>query len=138
MGACVGKKSSKYMKDDRLKSDIIEAPEIKTQDHQSSNKPSPSSSKRLQMADEFIFNNNDDIRLTIIDDNEIDPELEEILHQQKTINTILNQPFSTRVLSISDTELEFELASLIYGCPAIDYKENPLATTTTTLKSVDV
>lgn len=78
----------------------------------------------------------DDIRLTIIDDHDVDSELETILDKQTTINSILAQPFSTRVLSISDTELEYELANLIYGCPEAEYTETP--STAATLKSVDV
>ncbi|CAF0890597.1 unnamed protein product [Adineta ricciae] len=137
MGACIGKKSSKHVKDNQFTSDIPQVPQIQIQDDHSASQPSPSSSKKFKVADEFVFNNGDDIRLTIIDDNEIDSEVNVIIKEQDEINTILNQPFSTRVVSISDTELEYELANLIYGCPAIDYKENPLATTTATLKSVD-
>ncbi len=45
--------------------------------------------------------------------------------QYDGINKAISQIFSSRVISISDSELEYELANLIYGHPEHDYAENP-------------
>lgn len=50
--------------------------------------------------------------------------------QYDGINKAISQIFSSRVISISNSELEYELANLIYGHPEHDYAENPLVATT--------
>ncbi|CAF1181853.1 unnamed protein product [Adineta steineri] len=138
MGACIGKKRSKYLKHNQIKSDTIQAPQPKLQDGDSSSKPSPSLSKKLQMVEDLSNNNNndDENRISILDQNSIDPEVQMIIEGQNLINEIFNQAFSNRVVSITDSVLECELVNLIYGYPAIDYTENP--SITTTIKPVDV
>ncbi|CAF3803801.1 unnamed protein product [Adineta steineri] len=146
MGACIGKKRSKYLKHNQIKSDTIQAPQPKLQDGDSSSKPSPSLSKKLQMVEDLSNNNNnddenrlsslDENRISILDENSIDPEVQMIIEGQNLINEIFNQAFSNRVVSITDSVLECELVNLIYGYPAIDYIENP--SVTTTIKPVDV
>ncbi len=56
--------------------------------------------------------------------------------QYDGINKAISQIFSSRVISISDSELEYELANLIYGHPEHDYAENPPIATT--FKSTEV
>ncbi|CAF1090927.1 unnamed protein product [Adineta steineri] len=138
MGACIGKKRSEYLKHNQIKSDTIQAPQPKLQDDDSSSKPSPSLSKKLQMVEDLSNNNNndDENRLSSLDENSIDPEVQMIIEGQNLINEIFNQAFSNRVVSITDSVLECELVNLIYGYPAIDYIENP--SITTTIKPVDV
>ena len=40
------------------------------------------------------------------------------------INETLSQPLSSRVVSITQSELEHELVSLLYGHPESDYVEH--------------
>lgn len=47
------------------------------------------------------------------------------IEQFNETNQVIGQIFSSAILSISDSELEFELANLIYGNPERDYAENP-------------
>jgi len=86
------------------------------------------------MAEGFTENNDVEYRISKCDENSIDSEVQNIIDEQNIINNVLNQPFSTRVVSATDTELEFELANLIYDPSTNDHIENPLASTT--LKSI--
>ena len=70
-------------------------------------------------------NDDDDDRLSRLNENGIDAEIQVIIDQQEIINQTLAQLFPSRVVSVSDTELEFELANLIYGHPEKDYVEAP-------------
>jgi hypothetical protein len=45
--------------------------------------------------------------------------------QYDGINKAISQIFSSRVISVSDSELEYELVNLIFGHPEYDYAENP-------------
>ncbi|CAF0763718.1 unnamed protein product [Rotaria sordida] len=120
MGACIGKKSSKYST--RYQPEITPP---KIQDEVAQNKPSPSLSKKLQMIDDTIDKNNGEYRISELDENSIDLELKIILEEQKIINETFSQPLSSRIVSVTDSELEYELANLIYGHPEKDYIENP-------------
>ncbi|CAF2517852.1 unnamed protein product [Rotaria sp. Silwood2] len=97
MGACIGKKSSKYSK--RYQPSITQS-KIQDENDGECQKPEP-------------------------DENSIDSELEIILVEQKIINEALSQPLSSRIVSVTESELEYELANLIYGHPEKDYVENP-------------
>lgn len=52
------------------------------------------------------------------------------------MNKAIGHIFSSEISSVSDTELEIELAKLVYGHPENDYAENPIVATT--CKSTDV
>ncbi|CAF3525477.1 unnamed protein product [Rotaria sp. Silwood1] len=96
MGACIGKKSSKYSK--RYQPQIT-PPKIQDK-------------------------NDGERQKSELDEDSIDSELEIILNEQILINEALSQPLSSRIVSITDSELEYELANLIYGHPEKDYIEN--------------
>jgi len=86
------------------------------------------------MAEGFTDNNDVEYRISKCDENSIDSEVQNIIDEQNLINNVLNQPFSTCFVSITNTELEFELANLISDSSTNDHTENPLASTT--LKSI--
>ena len=72
-------------------------------------------------------NDDDDVdRLSRLNENGIDAEIQVIIDQQEIINQTLAQLFPSRVVSVSDSELECELANLIYGHPEKDYVETPV------------
>lgn len=58
-------------------------------------------------------------RISRIEDINIDSELRTILEEQKRIHQAFCQPFPSRVVSTTDTELEFELAKLM-----LEYSDN--------------
>ncbi|CAF0910268.1 unnamed protein product [Rotaria sp. Silwood1] len=120
MGACIGKKSSKYSK--RYQPQIT-PPKIQDEVLQK-NGSSPSLAKKLQNTDGFIDKNDSERQKSELDEDSIDSELEIILNEQILINEALSQPLSSRIVSITDSELEYELANLIYGHPEKDYIEN--------------
>jgi hypothetical protein len=70
------------------------------------------------------------------EENMNDPNIQATIDQYDGINKAIGQIFSSRVVSITDSVLESELANLIYGNPANDYAENPLVVTT--FKSTEV
>jgi hypothetical protein len=73
--------------------------------------------QNLPATDGLATNTNDDeYRLSKIDDTSINSELQLFIDEQKLINEVLARPLMTSI--ISDTELEFELANLIYESPA--------------------
>ncbi len=82
------------------------------------------------MAEGVTDNNDVEYRISKFDENSIDSQVQSIIDQQNIINNVLNQPFSTGFLSITDTELEFELANLISDSSTNDHIENPLDSTT--------
>lgn len=65
----------------------------------------------------------------------IDPEIQLVIDEQKIINEIFSKPLSPRVVSTTESELEYELAKLVYGHPEKDYTESSLTPTTTTNKT---
>ena len=71
-----------------------------------------------------------------IEKHGVDPDIQATIRESNGVNNVIGQIFSNRVISISDSELEFELANLIYGNPENDYAENPLFATT--FKSTEV
>ncbi|CAF1006303.1 unnamed protein product [Adineta steineri] len=113
MGGCAGKNKSTSTK--KSKAPLT--------DNSSQTILNASSKKDLLSSDDVNNNNNNhmskpDIQLTMDKQNES------------------SQNFPPRVISISDSEFEIELANLVYGHPEIDYAENRLMTTT--YKSTEV
>ncbi|CAF1006435.1 unnamed protein product [Adineta steineri] len=111
MGGCAGKNKSTSTK--KSKAPLT--------DNSSQTILNTSSKKDLLSSNDVNDNNHmskPDIQLTIDKQNEI------------------SQNFPPRVISISDSEFEIELANLVYGHPEIDYAENRLMTTT--YKSTEV
>ncbi|CAF1084001.1 unnamed protein product [Adineta steineri] len=112
MGGCAGKNKSTSTK--KSKAPLT--------DNSSQTILNVSSKKDLLSSDDVNNNNNHmskpDIQLTMDKQNEI------------------SQNVPPRVISISDSEFEIELANLVYGHPEIDYVENRLMTTT--YKSTEV
>ena len=56
--------------------------------------------------------NDDNQRISKLDGSSINSELQTILDEQKVINEVLCQPFPSRVVSCTETELELELAAI--------------------------
>jgi len=73
---------------------------------------------------------------TVKNDKNIANTEENGIEQYDGVNKIIGQIFSSRVVSVSDSELEWELVNLIYGHPENDYAENPIVATT--YKSTEV
>lgn len=69
-------------------------------------------------------------------ENENDTDIQAMIEQSDGINKVIGQIFSNRVVSVANSELEYELANLIYGHPENDYAEQPLVATT--FKSTEV
>jgi hypothetical protein len=63
-----------------------------------------------------------------------DAQFQLVLDQQKVIERTLGQILSARNVSVSDSELELELANLVYGHPEKDYREDSTAFEQTTEK----
>ncbi|CAM4860974.1 unnamed protein product [Rotaria socialis] len=119
MGACFGKKSAKYSTQYKTQ---LQQP--KKQEEIEPKEPSPSLSKKLQNTDGVTEENNGEFRTSELIGNSIDSEVELIIDEQKKINEVLCQPFPSRIVSVTESELEYELANLIYGHPEIDYLSN--------------
>jgi len=79
---------------------------------------------------ELAVNNDDENRTSKFDENSIDSELQIILDEQKIINDAFSQPFPSRIISFTDTELEYELANLMFDPPENDHVENLLTVST--------
>ena len=56
----------------------------------------------------------------------VNSEIQLILEQQETIFRTMAQLFPSRIVSITDSQLEYELANLVYGNPQCDYTETSL------------
>jgi hypothetical protein len=76
----------------------------------------------------FMRNIIDNDRLSMLADqrSSLDSELQIVLDQQDIIAQTMTQLFPSRVTSTSDSQLEYELANLIYGHPEHDYRETTL------------
>jgi hypothetical protein len=61
-----------------------------------------------------------------VEENVIDPNIQASIDEQRNITRVLTPKFPGRVVSVADTELELELAQLVYGHPEAEYAENPL------------
>ena len=73
---------------------------------------------------------NEDLqRISRIEDISINSELQTILEEQKRIDQAFSQPFPARVISTTDTELEFELANLMLEYSDNDFDKIPLTPT---------
>ncbi|CAF0917948.1 unnamed protein product [Adineta steineri] len=114
MGGCAGKNKSTSTKKSKAPS----------ADNSSQTILNTSSKKDLLSSNDV----NDNNHMSNIRTNGIEP----IIDKQNEIS----QNFPPRVISISDSEFEIELANLVYGHPEIDYAENRLMTTT--YKSTEV
>ncbi|CAF3337302.1 unnamed protein product [Rotaria socialis] len=125
MGACFGKKSAKYSTQYKTQ---LQQP--KKQEEIEPKEPSPSLSKKLQNTDGVTEENNGEFRTSELIGNSIDSEVELIIDEQKKINEVLCQPFPSRIVSVTESELEYELANLIYGHPEIDYVDKSLTSIT--------
>ncbi|CAF1553216.1 unnamed protein product [Rotaria magnacalcarata] len=125
MGACLGKKGSKYSTQYKTQ---LKQP--KKQDDIEPKEPSPSLSKKLQNTDGVTEENNGEFRTSELVESSIDSEIELIIDEQKKINEVLSQPFLSRIVSVTESELECELANLIYGHPEIDYVDKSLTSIT--------
>lgn len=87
--------------------------------------------QKLQATDDLIDNNDGELPILPLDDNNsIDSEVQVIIDEQKIINEALSKPLPSRIVSATDSELEYELAKLIYGSPEGDYGEKTLNTNT--------
>ena len=64
------------------------------------------------MTDHSHDENVDDQRISKLDGCSINSELQKILDEQKLIAQAFTQPFPSRVISCTDTELELELAAI--------------------------
>ena len=56
----------------------------------------------------------------------INSEIQLILEQQEIIFRTMAQLFPSRIVSTTDSQLEYELANLVYGNPESDYAEASL------------
>ncbi len=77
-----------------------------------------------------------DKQIANTEENGIEPNVQDMIERYDEVNKVIGQIFSSLVVSISDSELEYELANLIYGHPENDYAENPIVATT--YKSTEV
>lgn len=68
-------------------------------------------------------------RISHIEDISINSELQTILEEQKLIDQVFSQPWSSRVVSTTDTELELELANLMMDSSDNDFDKIPLTPT---------
>jgi hypothetical protein len=84
----------------------------------------------------IVDNDGDDNRTSILDRNSIDSVLRNYLEQQEMIAAAFIQPFTSRFVSITDTELEFELQNIMDDVPENVSTDDKLGTST--LKFSDV
>ena len=61
-----------------------------------------------------------------VEDDSIDSDIQIITGRS---NVARGQPLSCRLSSVSDPQVELELANLIYGHPERDYAENHIVST---------
>ena len=61
------------------------------------------------------------------EDSGIDLDILVIVDEQEEIRRRLTQSNATRLIPVTDVELESELAALVYGHPERDYQENSLS-----------
>ena len=67
----------------------------------------------------------DEIRISMIDEHlSVNSELQAIIDEQDRINETLSQPFPTRIVSVNESQLEYELAKLVFGQPEHEYDES--------------
>lgn len=60
------------------------------------------------------------------EDSGIDLDILVIVDEQEEITRRLAQSNAARLVSVTDVELEKELAALVYGHPERDYQEDPI------------
>ncbi|CAF1149287.1 unnamed protein product [Rotaria magnacalcarata] len=124
MGGCAGKNKSKKSTSNELKLDSNKEPESKAKDKNSQSNVSSSRSKTLTSSNGVIVNNDNNKANSNTGKNCIDPDVQITIDEQNEISNALRQPVSNRVVSVTDAELEIELARLVYGNPEEDYAEN--------------
>jgi hypothetical protein len=86
--------------------------------------------QKLPVTNGSTGEHDDNYRISNIDGNSINSELQTIIEEQKIINETLTQPFPSRIISITDTELEVELATLMFEHPENEHVENAPTSTT--------
>lgn len=72
---------------------------------------------------------------SITEQSGADPDVQAIMDSLDKFSDGLGGPTTNRVVSVTDAELEGELAKLVYGHPEKDYEENP---TFSNIKSTEV
>jgi hypothetical protein len=80
--------------------------------------------------DPTVNNNDDERRISKLDENSINSELQIIIEEQNIINEAFSQPFSSPAISNTESELERELANLMFEYSENDNVENSLTVTT--------
>ncbi len=66
------------------------------------------------MTDGLIVNNDDEWRISQLSENSINPEIQIFIDEQNIINEKFSQPFPSRFISATDSELEYELAKILF------------------------
>ena len=84
----------------------------------------------------FTVNNEKDQCLINRDEYLINSAIQIIIDEQDGISNVLSQPLSNHMTSVTDSELEHELANLVYEHSEDDYTEKTFATITS--KSTEV
>jgi len=66
------------------------------------------------VTDGLIVNNDDEWRISQLSENSIIPEIQIFIDEQNIITEVFSQPIPSRFISATDSELEYELAKLIF------------------------
>lgn len=89
------------------------------------------------MTEDCSGENDDNQRISKLDGSSMNSELQTILEEQKVINDVLSQPFPSRVVSCTDTELELELAAIVLSeNPENHFEQTPVTPAVTDQKDV--
>ncbi|CAF2562446.1 unnamed protein product [Rotaria sp. Silwood2] len=137
MGACAGKNKSKKSKSYEPTATSTKEPESESKDKNLQRTISPSPVETLPSSKGLTANNDDNnTSKSNTEIQDIAPDVQIIINEQDGISNTLSKPFPNRVVSVTDSELESELANLVYGRPENDYAENPIPAPT--FKSTEV
>ncbi|CAF0787901.1 unnamed protein product [Rotaria sp. Silwood1] len=137
MGACAGKNKSKKAKSYQPSVDSTKQPESETKDKNLQPNMSSSPAETLSSSKGFTVNNDDNNKsISNTEIQGIDPDVQIIINEQDKISNTLSKPCAHPVIAVTDSELESELANLVYGRPEKDYAENPVIVST--FKSTEV
>jgi hypothetical protein len=74
----------------------------------------------------------DDDRLSKTDGDSVNSELQNFIDQQNIITKVLTQPFTSRIVSTTETELELELDKIVLENSQNDQEEDKPTVTTPT------
>ncbi len=83
----------------------------------------------LPVTNGLLVNNDDELRISILDENSIDPEIQSLIDEQTRIFEAFSQPFPSRIISVTESEFECELAKLILEQSENECIELPLHAT---------